>query len=105
MQGKFTVQVWQDLNVQQIRIELECLEKAGDKTASTIKDQMVLKNQESLQANQVLEWPIRLHVPKLPAPTTNVHLTQVEWRVKAVLDRSMRMDWDVHREIQVYSVP
>ena len=52
-----------------------------------------------------MEWPIRLHVPKLLAPTTNAHLTQVEWRVKGVLDRSMRMDWDVHREIQVYSVP
>ena len=110
--GKFSIQMRQDLKVQGIRVELECWEKAGDKEERTVKDWVPL-NVESLKgknwlgedlltANQTLEWPIRLQVPENALPSTVVYHTQVAWRVKAILDRLIRSNLEVQQPIQVW---
>jgi hypothetical protein len=103
LQGRFRVRLRQDLSVQGIRVELACQEKAKDKEVTTVKDLMLLKNQEVLAAGQVLEWPLRLHVPRHRLPSTKVHTTLVTWRVKGILDRSMREDLQVEQLITVYA--
>jgi hypothetical protein len=103
--GDFQVQLRQNLSVQGIRVELECQEKAKDKVLWTVKDLVLLKNQGMLAAGQILEWPIRLHVPIHRLPSTEVHHTLVVWRVKGILDRKARMDLDLEQQITVYTVP
>ena len=98
--GRFSIQVRQDLRVRNIRVELECWEKAGDKQKSTVEDMVLLKKNrlvgELLTANQVLDWPIQLQVPKNEMPSTEVHHTQVVWRVKG------KLDWmEIQQQIQV----
>jgi hypothetical protein len=105
LQGVFRVEVRQNLGVQGIRVDLECQEKARDKVVWTVKDPVLLKGQEELTAGQILEWPLRLHVPKHRLPSTETHDTLVVWRVKGILDRRGRLDLDVEQKIDVYTTP
>ena len=77
-----------------------------------MKDSVLLKGKntftkELLTANQVLEWPIRLQVPKNALPSTEVYHTQVVWRVKGILDRKItrRRSLEVQQQIQVFIDP
>tara|TARA_B100000315_G_scaffold243144_1_gene266196 strand:+ start:85 stop:918 length:834 start_codon:yes stop_codon:yes gene_type:complete len=105
LEGRFRVEVRQNLSVQGIRVELECQEKAKDKEVWIVKDPVLLRNREDLAAGQILEWPIRLHVPRHRLPSTEVHDTLVVWRVKGILDRHSRLDLDVEQKISVYTTP
>ena len=110
--GKFSIQMRQDLKIQGIRVELECWEKAGDKEKRTVKDGVSLnvvstkgKNwlaEDLLTANQTLEWPIRLQVPENALPSTVVYHTQVAWRDKAIVHRLIRSNLEVQQPIQVW---
>ncbi len=105
LEVSFRVELRQDLSVRGIRVELECQEKARDNVKWTVKDPVLLKNQEELTVGQILEWLLRLHVPKHRLPSTDVGYTLVVWRVKGILDRRGRLDLDVEHEITVYSTP
>ena len=76
---------------------------------SSVRDLVLLKGgnrEEWLTANQVLEWPIRLQVPKNALPSTEVYHTQVVWRVKGILDMGLRRrSLEVQQQIQVYIAP
>ena len=55
--------------------------------------------------HQILEWPLRLHVPKNRPPSTEAGYTLVVWRVKGILGRPGRLDLDVEQQTTVYSTP
>lgn len=111
IEGTFKVQVRQDLKVRSIRVVLECWEKAGDQEEKTkVTNILLLKNNilgGTLTTNQMLEWPIRLQVPKniLPSAGTSEDNTQVVWRVKGILNRFMLRDLEVQQQIHVYIDP
>jgi len=127
VEGRFTVQVRQDLSVESIRVQLECWERSGEKEANTVKDLVWLKTEkwsatgwlhmetESLTTNQVLEWPVRLHIPKNALPSMAFHDTEVVWRAKGIVAGINRgkepgglrlspelRDLEVQLQIQVY---
>jgi len=108
--GKFSIQMCQDLGVHGIRVELECWEKAGLEEKSTVKDVVALKGQnwlseELLTADQTLAWPFRLQVPEKALPSIEIYHTQVRWRVKGILDRWLRSNLEVQQPIQVWIDP
>ena len=110
VEGKFSIQVRKDFKVHNIRMQLECWQKAGEKETNTVKDSVLLKNpvlRESLTANQMLEWPISLRVPKkaLPSAGTPLDNTQVVWRVKGIITRFVRRSLEVQQQVQVYIAP
>ena len=108
--GKFSIQMRQDLRVHGIRVERECWVRAGVKDKRTVKDVVSLKGEtwlsgDLLTANQVQEWPIRLQVPKNAFPSMETDHTQVVWRVKGILDRGIRRNLVVQQQIQVFIDP
>ena len=107
LDGRFSIQVRQDFKVRGVWVELECWERAGAKTAKTIRDSVLLLAGERLTASQVLEWPFQMQVPKNSLPSTALQDTQVVWLARGILDvgRIKQRNLEVQQQIQVYIDP
>lgn len=102
-EGVLTARVRSDLTVSTVRAVLKCREQSGAKESTTTHSQVVLQRRALLRAGGVYQWPFRLHTPDRLLPSITLDETSVTWRVKGVLDRSLRADLEVQRHIQVCS--
>jgi hypothetical protein len=106
LEGTLCAQARQTLDISEVRVELECSERAGVKTTTTVESREVLQEGASLVANEVREWPFQLRVPEVLLPSiTSIHETSVVWRVRGILSRRMRTDFSVEEVVQVYTAP
>lgn len=101
-EGVLTARVREDLKVSAVRAVLECREQAGAKESTTVHSQVVLQRRALLRAGGVYQWPFRLHVPDRLLPSITLDETSATWRVKGVLDRSLRADLEVQHRIGVH---
>ena len=84
-------------------MELECSEGAGTNGSETVEERVLLQEGASLSANEVQEWRFRLPVPEVLKPSLAISQTSVVWRVKGILARSRRADFQVEQVVQVYT--
>ena len=86
-------------------MDLVCLEIAGTKRSETVEGRVVLREEASLRANGVQEWPFQILVPDVLLPSSSTDKTSVMWRVKGILVRSRRTDFTIEQVIQMYTEP
>ena len=101
--GTLRLEMREGLTPRQIRIELERVELAGHQSWSGLIDQQVLDDNPNLEGGGVREWRYRLQVPQGPWPTIQTNHSQVEWRVRGILDQRMKGDPTVVGSIQVHT--
>ena len=101
--GKLRILMSEGLTPRQVRIELERFEVAGHHSWTGLIDQQVLADNPELQEGGAREWRYRLQVPQGPCPTIQTNRSQVEWRVRGILDRRMKGDPTVAGAFDVYT--
>ncbi len=99
--GALRVSALREVSFSEIRVELECEEKAGDRDDTEVEDEVMLQRDASFLPRQSREWPFALTIPQGFRPSALVSRTFVKWSVRGVLSRRMRTDFTVEREIQV----
>ena len=105
LEGSMQAQMRRDVGIRQVRIELRCTEKAGDRETRTTKDEIALHGQASLAAGETHRWPFRLQVPEMMLPSTRADRSTVTWWVRGIIDRRLRRDLVVERQVQVFTAP
>ena len=109
LNGTLTAEVWRNLNVNEVRVELGNVEEAGEKSETTITGRQVLQNKASLLANEIYEWPFQVHVPAGLTPTFRTQRgSYVQWFVRGglrfgVLPRLLGADINVYQTVQIDS--
>ena len=101
LSGKLRLDAITECNMPEIRIEIVRQEEAGVRGSSTVADQVVLEKDARYGAGRGGQWGFNLRVPEGRWPTTDISNTQVSWRVRAILSRSLRRDYAVEQEITV----
>ncbi|MCI0439641.1 MAG: hypothetical protein L0177_10990 [Chloroflexi bacterium] len=99
--GALRANAARDVSFSEIRIELVCEEKAGDRNNTEAEDRVMLQQNASFMPRQSREWPFALTIPQGFRPSAFVSRTSVKWSVRGVLSRRMRTDFTVEKEIQV----
>jgi len=102
LQGTLEMQVKKEVDVREVRIELEVKEEAGTKSSRTVVDSVPCESGSSFNYGDFRQWPFRFQIPQAPLPTITTSSTKVRWRVKGVMDRKMKQDFEAEKEIQVY---
>ena len=101
--GTFRLQMREALAPRQVRIELERSELAGDHGWTGVIDQQVLEDNPDLEAGGRREWRYRLRVPQGPWPSIQTNRSQVEWRVRGIVDQRLKTDPTVVGPFQVHT--
>lgn len=105
LEGFLKAHMRRDLNIRQVRMELRCTEKAGDRETKTARDESFLHKEASLVAGETYQWPFRLQAPEIMLPSTRADRSTVTWWVRGIIDRRMRRDLVVERQVQVFTAP
>ena len=105
LEGSMQAQMRGDLSIRQVRMELRSTEKAGEKETRTARDEIALHGQASLAAGETYRWPFRLQVPEMMLPSTRADRSTVRWWVRGIIDRRLRRDLVVERQVQVFTAP
>ena len=109
LNGTLTADVWQDLNVNEVRLELGHVEEAGDKGETTIVSRQVLQKKAPLLADEIYQWPFQIQVPVGQLPTLKTQRgAYVQWFVRGslrfgVLPRLLGADINVYQTVHVDS--
>lgn len=90
-----------DCEFGEVRVELTRREKAGVKKGYTVAHQVILASEAKYRASSGKEWRFLLGIPNGAFPTTRVSDTTLTWDVKGILARSLRSDYSAKLEIEV----
>ena len=86
LSGTLTAEVWRNLNVHEVRVELGYVEAAGDKKETTMVGREVLQKNISLLANEIYDWPFQVQIPEGLVPTLKTQRgAYVQWFVRGSL--------------------
>ena len=98
--GMFRIDLDESVDVQGVRVELARVEKFGDGGGTHVIDSRALEGETDLQPGQ-RDWPFRLTVSEVSAPSMAAEKSTIRWQVRGTLNRRMRRDLRVEREILV----
>ncbi len=98
--GVFRIDLGESVDVQGVRAEIARVEKFGDGGGAHAVDSMSLAGETNLQPG-IREWPISLTLSTVSAPSMAAEKSSIRWLVRGILDRRMRRDLQVEREILV----
>lgn len=104
--GRLRLEVRQSLDLRGIRAELVLVEDASDKGQQRVVAEQRLSGPVSLRPFESNpSYPLSLHLPADAPPTTRAPHSSLSWRVRIALDRRLRGDLAVEREVRVYQPP
>jgi hypothetical protein len=101
LMGKLTLQMKDKLNVQGIRIELVQVEAAGDRASAEVISKSEVSGSTSLDQGKSPSFDFSLHIPYEAPPTALSFHSNLRWKVKAVIARRFKSDFNIEREILV----
>ena len=101
MDGVLRVEMLDDVEVTEVRVELVRVEKFGNEGQDHVVDKTVFERDATLRSGDGHEWRFDLDVGSVKVPSLEAEKSSVTWLVKGILDRRMRRDLRVEREIEV----
>ena len=99
--GVLRVEMLDDVEVTEVRVELVRVEKFGNEGQDHVVDKAVFERDATLRSGDGHEWRFDLDVGSVKVPSLEAEKSSVTWLVKGILDRRMRRDLRVEREISV----
>ena len=101
IEGSLRADMLDDVEVAGVRVELVRSEKFGNEAQDHVVDKADFDRDATLQSGQAREWRFSLDVGQVDVPSLETDNSSVTWLVKGILDRKMRRDLRVEREIIV----
>ena len=99
--GSFRAEMLDEVSASEVRVELVRVEKFGNESQDHTVDVVNLEQDETLRPSETREWDFQLDVGHVSVPNLKTEKSSVRWLVKGILDRRMRRDLRVEREISV----
>ena len=103
--GRLTLQVKNKLSPRSIRVELVRDEDAGAHKADEVIAKAEISGSASFNQQEVPSFDFTLAIPAAAPPTAVCAHSNLRWKVKAVIDRKMKTDFNVEQEVIVYNAP
>ena len=101
IEGSLRAEMLEDVDVAEVRVELVRSEKFGNEAQDHVVDKAAFDQDATLQSGQAREWRFDLDVGGVSVPSLETEKSSVTWLVKGILNRRMRRDLRVEREIGV----
>jgi hypothetical protein len=101
--GRLTLQVKDNLNAQGIRVELVQVEDAGARNSNEVIAKADVSGSTSFNQYESPSFEFSLKIPADAPPTACAPHSSLGWKVKAVIARRMKTDFNVEREVIVYN--
>ena len=101
IEGSLRADMLDDVDVAGVRVELVRSEKFGNEAQDHVVDKADFDPDSTLESGQAREWRFSLDVGEVEVPSLETEKSSVAWLVKGILDRKMRRDLRVEREIGV----
>ena len=101
LNGTLHAEMQEDMDASEVRVELVRVEKFGNEGQDHIVDKTVFEQDVALHSGEAREWRFNLDVGQVSVPSLEAEKSSVRWLVKSILDRRMRRDLRVEREITV----
>ena len=101
IEGSLCAEMLEDVDAAEVRVELVRAEKFGNEAQDHVVDKATFDRDATLRSGQTREWRFSLDVGQVSVPSLETEKSSVTWRVKGILDRRMRRDLRVEREIVV----
>ncbi len=99
--GSLRADMLEDLDAAEVRVELVRAEKLGNEAQDHVADKTIFERDVALESGEAREWRFSLDVGQVSVPSLKTDKSSVVWLVKGVLDRKMRRDLRVEREIAI----
>ena len=101
LNGALRAEMLDSVEAAEVRIELVRVEKFGNEGQDHVVDKAVFERDVTLQSGDSHEWRFDLDIGQVNVPSLKAEKSSVTWLVKGILDRRMRRDLRVEREIAV----
>ena len=101
IEGTLRAEILQDMDVTEVRAELVRLQSFGYDGDEFLAGRMRLEGDPDLQQGGVREWHFQLETGDVYAPSLRTELSSVNWLVRCILARRMRLDTRIEQEIVV----
>ena len=99
--GSLRAEMLEDVDASEVRVELVRVEKFGNESQDHVIDKATFERGGALESGERREWRFTLDVGHVGAPSLETEHSSVKWLVKGTVDRRMRRDLRVEREIGV----
>jgi hypothetical protein len=103
LKGQLTLQVKEKLNIRGIRVELVQVEEAGAKNSSEVISTAQISGERSFNPGESPVIEFSLDIPAGAPPTVIGSRSRLDWKIRAVLDRKMKSDFNVERDLVLYN--
>ncbi len=101
IEGRLRAEALQDLEAAGVRVELVRKEKFGNEAQDHVVDGTEFERDVRMESGERREWRFSLDVGDVSVPSLETEKSSVTWLVKGIVDRNMRRDLRVEREIGV----
>jgi hypothetical protein len=101
--GRLNLQMKDKVNTQGIRIELVQNEDTGARSAVEVVAKTEISGSTSYGEFDAPSLEFSLNIPAEAPPTAQSFHSSLHWRVKAVVARRLRSDFNVEREVFIYN--
>jgi hypothetical protein len=105
LKGELSLQIKEKLNVRSIRVELVKAEDAGTRNSSEAVATARISDEVTLSQLESPTYQFSLDIPPDVPPTAAGQHSSLRWKVRAVLDRKMKTDFNVEQEVIIYNSP
>ena len=103
IKGRLSLQMKEKLGIRSIRIELVQTEVAGTKTSEEVLAKVQVSGESTFTQYEAPSFDFSLDIPAQIPPTAVCTHSSLRWKVRAVLDRKMKTDFNVEQEISIYN--
>jgi hypothetical protein len=103
LKGQLVLQIKDNLSISGIRVELVRVEKAGSRDADEVISIAQVSGEASFNQNGSPSFAFSLDMPADAPPTAIGMFSSLRWKVRAVIDRNMKTDFNVEQELLVYN--
>jgi len=105
LKGQLVLQLKDNLSISSIRVELARVEKAGSRDADEVISTAQCSGAASFNQNDSPSFEFSLDIPAEAPPTAICKFSSLRWKVRAIVDRKMKTDFNVEQELFVYNAP
>jgi len=103
--GNLRVKALRKFQVRGIRIELRQIENVvGEEEVNDVFAQLELSGPVSFNTSNSPSFAFSLQLPPDAPPTTVTPHSSLRWQLRAMLDRRMRRDISIERDVIIYSI-
>jgi hypothetical protein len=103
LKGQLALQIKEKFNFRSIRVELVRVEEAGVSKYNEVVSKSQVSGKTACNPNESLPFDFALEIPAGAQPTVDYGYSHLRWKVRAVIDREMKSDFNVEQGVTVYN--